>query len=230
MWDDETQLGTRLRAELASQPLPLRSDLALVRSRGRRRRRARQATAVIAVFAVIAGIGVGVATVRQALAKVPGEFATAGVGPTSPPVTTPPVPPAGVQWPQVNLPAHTPDRTWSPGWTAPAVPGRTILNTPLCDLDNPAIPPRIPASAAVRQQVHSALVAAAAPAGAGDLVERMIPANPDKRGDVDSYYYSADVTDAGGTGSVRLTVAAGTGDPVQAADREAFGQTIAEAR
>lgn len=219
MWDDETQLGTRLRAELASQPLPLRSDLVLVRSRGRRRRWVRQTTAVIAVFAVIAGIGVGVVAVRQALAKAPGGFAA---GSTSSPTITPTVPPAGVQWPQADLPARAPDRTWSPGWTAPAAPDRPILNTPLCDPGNPAISPNIPAPAAMRQQVHAAVVAAAAPAIVGDLVERKIPANPGKTGDIGSYDYSADVTDAGGTGSVRLTVAGSTGDPVQAADREAF--------
>jgi hypothetical protein len=199
MWDDETQ----------------------PRSRGRWRR-TRQTAAVIAVVAVIAGIGVGVATVSQALAKARGGFEFAAAGSTSPPITTTDVPPDGVQWPRVDLPARTPDRTWSPGWTAPAAPGRTILNTPLCDPGNPAIQPDIPAPPAVRQQVHAALVAAAAPAGVGDLVERRIPASPGKLGDVDSYDYTADITDAGGTGSVRLTVAAGTGDPVQAADREAF--------
>src|SRR5215470_12423881 len=224
MWDDETQLRTGLRAELASRPLPLRSDLELVRSRGRRRRRARQTTAVIVVLAVIAGIGVGVATVSQALAKARDGF-TAAAGSTSTgslPITTPAVPPDGVQWPRVDLPARTPDRTWSPGWTAPPAPGRTVLNTPLCDPGNPAILPNRPAPAAVRQQVHAALVAAAAPASVGGLVERRIPASPGKSGAVDSYDYTADITDVNGTGSVRLTVAARAGDPVQAADREAF--------
>jgi hypothetical protein len=152
MWDDEVRPRTRPRAELESQPLPLRSDLALVRSRGRRR--TRQITAVIAVVAAIAGIGVGVATMRQVLARAPGGFAAAGS--TSPPIPTTAVQLAGVQWPRVDLPARTPDRTWSPGWTAPAAPGRTILNTPLCDPGNPAIVPNSPASAAVRQRVRAA--------------------------------------------------------------------------
>lgn len=234
MWDDETQLGTRLRAELASQPLPLRSDLALVRSRGRRRRRARQATAVIAVLAVVTGIGAGVAIMRQTLAKTPGggfaaseSASSLAIAPAAPAVTAttaaPAMPPSGgVQWPRVDLPPRAPDRTWSPGWTAPAPPDRPILNTPLCEPDSPPFPPNSPAPPAVRQQVYPALVAAAAPAIVGDLVERKIPANPDKGGDADSYDYSADITDAGGTGSVRLTVTASTGDPVQTADREAF--------
>jgi hypothetical protein len=213
MWDEERELRGALRAELAQQQPPARSGLADVIPRGRRRRRARQLGAAVAVVAIVTGTGAAITTLRDAGA--PDELTAAGAGPTS--ATT-------ADWPKADLPARTPYATWSPGPTAPPPPSRKILNTPRCDIGDTSTRRESvgQGSQHLLQRLISAARDAAGSAVVADPVMRMMPANPEKVGSVDGYDYTADVTDANGTGSMRFTVGTFTGDPVAAADEQAF--------
>lgn len=218
MWDDEQNVRAALHAELAQQAPPARHGLADVLSHGRRRRRMRQAGAVIAVLVLVTGIGVTIAAFDAARVTAPDKRVAAVPGPTSQKAE-----PAGPNWTKANLPPRTPDRIWRPGNTAAPPPGRTILEVPQCvDGTITRWQGAGQATDQLRRQLHAALTAVAGPATVGELVERHIPANPKKRGSIDFYDYSADISDANGTGSVRLTVGSFTADPVEAADQEAF--------
>jgi hypothetical protein len=142
----------------------------------------------------------------------------AGPGPT---VTSAPT---GAAWPRAGLPAHTPYGTWTPGDTAPPPAGWPVAAVPLCsirDTSGQAVD-TVRAGAQLRQWVADAADAVAGGATVGELVEQHL--RPDKPDTVDSYTYSADVTDAGGTGSVVFSIGTFTGDPLAAADEQAFDE------
>jgi hypothetical protein len=183
-----------------------------------------QAGAVVAVLATMTGIGMVVAAFDATRANAPGNTAVPDGPRATSRNTTRNAELAGVDWSKANLPSRKPDRIWSPGNTAAPPPGRTVLNVPLCDINTAKTvwQGAILASGQLQQRLHAALTGAAGSATIGELVMRYIPANPDKRGSLYSYDYTADVSDANGTGSVRLTVGRFTGDPIGAADREAF--------
>lgn len=212
MWDDERGLGEALRTELAERtPPPARGGVADVVSRGRRRRRAQQLGATLAVVAALGGTAVVVAALGEPNALPPANR-----------VTTTPVPDAA--WPRADLPTHTPYDTWTPGPSATPPQGRPIEAVPRCDIPDTAgrNVNTVPAGADLRRRVGDATRAVARGATVGELVEQHLP--PNRPGTVDSYAYVADITDAGGTGSLDFTVGAFTGDPLAAADAQAFDE------
>jgi hypothetical protein len=218
MWDDEQELRGALRAELARQAPPARSGLSDVLASGRRRRWMRQAGVVVAVLATLTGTGAAITALSEARVNRSGEPAAAV------PTTSRTADPAGADWPKAELPTRTPYTTWRPAETAAPPPDRAILGIPLCDIGDTAAR-RLDVGQAtdqLRQRLRAALTAVAGSATVGEFATRRIPANPDKAGSVDTYDHSADISDANGTGSMRLTVGDFTGDPVEAADREAF--------
>jgi hypothetical protein len=78
----------------------------------------------------------------------------------------------------------------------------------------------LPAPAALQDALLAATRAAAPRARLGDLRERhLVPDRPEKR---DAWEYEVDVTDADGTGSIRLDVGDFTGTPLASADEQAF--------
>jgi len=199
-----------LLGELAERtPPPVRGGLAEVVSRGRRRRRTQQAGAVLAVVAAITGTAVAAVAVGG-----PNAMPPAGPGPT---VTSAP-------WPQADLPAHTPYGTWTPGETAPPPAGRPVEATPLCSIPDTSgrMVDTVRADADLRQRMTDAVHAVAGAATVGALVE--LHSRASRPGQVDAYTYTADVADAGGTGSVVFSIGTFTGDPLAAADEQAFDE------
>lgn len=213
MLDEDQDVRDALRTELAGRmPPPVLGGLAEVVSRGRRRRRTQQFGAALGVAAAIAG---------SAVAAV----AFGGSNTMSPADHGPSVSMTGdAAWPRADLPAQTPYGTWTPGDTAPPPTGRPIEQVPLCSIPDTAgrNVDTIRADAGVQQQVVDAARAVAGEATVGVLVELHL--RPSRPGTVDAYLYSADVTDAGGTGSIAFSIGTFTGDPLAAADEQAFDE------
>ena len=211
MWDEDTGLGNALRTELAEQAAPpVRGGLAEVVGRGRRRRRTQQVGAALAVAAAVAGTAVVASTLGGPTAMPPANRVTT----TSP---------SDVDWPRADLPTLVPYGTWTPGPTAPPPSGRPVEPVPQCaspglgrDVNS------VPAGAELRNRVTEGMAAVAGAATVGVLVDlHLRPTRPDT---VDTYTYTADVTDANGTGSVVFSVGSFTGDPLDAADEQAFDE------
>ncbi|WP_158073556.1 hypothetical protein [Actinophytocola xanthii] len=221
MWDDnEDNLRTALRAELAGEnPPPARGGLPDVVGRGRRRRRTQQLGAALAVVAAFGGTAVAAATLDGTETVTP-----AGRLETTTSVVSTSAASAEADWPRAELPARAPDGTWAPGETAPPPSGRAVISKPQCSI--PDTTDRawgtVRAAAEVRSTVADALATAAGGADVGELVERHYPSS--RPGAVDTYDYVADVTDAGGTGSVAFSVGRFDGDPLAAADQQAFDE------
>jgi hypothetical protein len=206
---DEDVRGALL-GELAERtPPPVRGGLAEVVSRGRRRRRTQQVGAALAVVAAITGTAVGAVALSGPNAMPPADR-----GPT---VTS-------AAWPRADLPAQTPYGTWTPGETAPPPAGRPVEQMPLCSTPDTSgqLVNTVSAGADLQLRVAGAVHAVAGGATVGVLVERHARAS--RPGQVDAYDYSADVTDAGGTGSVVFSIGTFTGDPLAAADEQAFDE------
>jgi hypothetical protein len=214
MLDEDQDVRNALRTELAERLRPpVHGGLAEVVSRGRRRRRTRQLGAALGVAAAITGSAVAAVAFGGSNAMPP-----AGPGPT---VTSAPTEAA---WPRADLPAQTPYGTWTPGNTAPPPVGRQIEQVPLCSIPDTSgrTVDTVRADADLRQRMTDAANAAAGGATVGVLVELHL--RPHKPGDVDAYTYTADITDTGGTGSVMFSIGAFTGDPLAAADEQAFDE------
>jgi hypothetical protein len=210
MWDED-DLGAALRAELAQRTPPRpRSGLVDAVARGRRRRRRQQFGAALAAVAAVAGV----ATVVVSAAALPSggqDVAATGTTPTEAP------------WPRADLPAHSPHTTWTPAPTAPPPAGWPTGPVPRCEIpditgrDLDSVRADLPA---LQQQVWQALAEVAENATVGLLGQLKLPStgpNPH-----DTFTYTADVTDTGGTGSVVLTFGRFTGDPLTAADEQAY--------
>jgi hypothetical protein len=210
MLDEDQDVRDALRTELAERlPPPVRGGLAEVVSRGRRRRRTQQFGAALGVAVAIAGTAVAAVALGG-----PNAMPPAGPGPTATPTAA--------AWPRADLPAHMPYTTWTPGDTAPPPAGRPVEAIPQCDVGDTSGRnlDTVPASAELQRRVAAAAHAVAGDATVGVLVGLHL--RPNKPGTVDAYIYSADITDAGGTGSVTFSIGAFTGDPLAAADEQAF--------
>lgn len=211
MSDEDQNVRDALRVELAQRTPPaVRGGLAEVVSRGRRRRRTQQVGAALGVVAAIAATAVAAVALGG-----PNAMPPAGPGPT---VTS-----TGV-WPRADLPTRTPYGTWTPGESAPPPAGWSVEPVPQCDIGDTSgrIVDTVRADAGFRQRVAAAVHTVAGGATVGVLVERhVLPTRP---GTVDAYTYSTDVTDAGGTGSVEFSIGTFTGDPLAAADEQAFDE------
>lgn len=220
MWDED-DLGAALRAELAQRTPPRpRGGLADAVARGRRRRRRQQLGAALAAMAAVAGVA-AVAVSAGTLPSGGQDVAATGMSPTG----TSPTGTASAEapWPRAGLPAHSPHTTWTPAPTAPPPAGWPTEPVPRCEI--PDVTGRDPASVradlpALQEQVWHAMAAVADDATVGLLVEQTLPpTGPDDR---NGFTYTADVSDAGGTGSVVLSFGRFTGAPLTAADDQAY--------
>jgi len=210
MWDED-DLGTALRTELAQRTPPTpRGGLADAVARGRRRRRRQQFGAALAAVAAVAGV----ATVVVSTGALPSggqNVAATGTSPTEAP------------WPRADLPAHSPHTTWTPAPTARPPAGWPTEPVPRCEIpditgrDLDSVRADLPA---LQQQVWQAVTTVADGTTVDLLYETKLPSTrPNTR---DAFTYTADVSDAGGTGSVELTFGRFTGDPLTAADDQAY--------
>jgi hypothetical protein len=212
MWDDEQGLGEALRTELVERTSPpARGGVAEVVGRGRRRRRAQQVGATLAVVVAIGGTVVAAGVLSRSNALPPANT-----------VTTAPSPDAA--WPRADLPAHTPYTTWTPGASASPSAGRPVEAVPQCDIGDTfdRNVNTVPAGADLQRRLVDAMRVVATGATVGQLVEQHL--SPSRPGSVDAYVYRADITDGGGTGSVEFSIGAFTGDPLAAADEQAFDE------
>ncbi|MCG8920908.1 hypothetical protein [Lentzea sp. CC55] len=190
----------KLRGALDIAAPPPTTTLDAVLKRGRRRVFAQRAGAMLGVVAVVAGIGIGATTLNQA--------APAPQHADRPPATTE----RALAWPRVNTPPQTPYRTWSPASTAPPPAGRAVVDIPLCDIKRPSVP-RNPGLGA--EQLAPELIARWR-----DRVREVLPEMT--IGEVSGYpsnvFYTFDVSDALGTGSIRIWAARFSGTPQASAD------------
>jgi hypothetical protein len=202
---DETQLREQLRDELAAPAPAVRTDLGAVQRRGQRLRRARQAGAAAAAVAVV----VGVATAATLLTGQQPVNAPAGPSSRVPRTTAQP---STVGWPRADMPERRPYGTYSPAPTAPLPSGRPRVTVPLCDLrsDGSTGPTSVP------KTFRDALVPALGKVLPSAKVGQLRPGSYRE--------YTVDITDAGGTGMLRVTAYQTPWSPVEAADRQAFDE------
>lgn len=204
MWD-EIQLRERLREELAAPAPAVRTDLGAIQRRGQRMRRARQAGAAAAAVVVV----VGVATAATLLTGQQPVNAPAGPSSHVPRTTAPP---STIGWPRADLAARKPYGTYSPAPTAPLPSGRPRVTVPLCDLssDGSIAPTSVP------EAFRDALVPA---------LRKVLPSVKIGQLRVGTYReYTVDITDAGGTGMLRVNAYQIPWSPMEAADRQAFDE------
>ncbi|GGP37629.1 hypothetical protein [Saccharothrix coeruleofusca] len=224
MWDDEQELREVLRSEVEGPAPAPSTELAEVLRRGRRRVLARRAGAMAGVLAVVCGVGFGTMALRD-LAGPPvqvGKLDGPAVTTTAPTATAP-----TANWTPASLPPRTPYGTWQPAASAPPPPDRSVLSIPQCDMGGDplgnlgtVVPPK-----SLLDAWQAAVTEVAAPARVGPLNEQVLKANKAKRPDsVDAYQHWLDVTDPLGTGGVWLSVGTHRGDPLKAADEQAFSQ------
>jgi hypothetical protein len=209
MLDEDQDVRDALWTELAGQAPPVGGGLAEVVSRGRRLRRTRQVGTALAVVAVLAGTA---------------AVAVAFSGPTKLPPADPGPTTAGAAWPRADLPARTPYGTWTPAASALPPAGRPVESAPLCDSPDTAGRNlnNVRADVGFQRQLVVAAAEAAGGATVGEFAERHQP--PTRSATVDSYTYTADITDANGTGSLAFSIGTFTGDPRAAADEQAFDE------
>jgi hypothetical protein len=209
MSDLEQEL--RAMADLTAPPSTTALDDVL--RRGRQRVFALRAGAAAGVVAVVAGAGFATVALRGAPAPLP----LADGGPV---VTTVATPPQQV-WPKADLPARTPYGTWSPAASAPPGPGSEVLVTPLCDTHDSDLVGHLehrPVPAEVTDALRKAIGLVAGLAEPSDLKTAVLrPGAPN----ADTFQW-IDVTDAGGTGSLMIDKRRFDGEPLTAADRDAF--------
>ncbi|MGW6443619.1 hypothetical protein [Lentzea sp. NPDC055074] len=198
-------LEDELRGALNVSAPPPTTTLDVVMKRGRRRVFAQRAGAVLGVVAVVAGIGIGATTLNQA--GPPRQADQPNQGPA--------VVEHSVGWPRVSTPPQVPYGTWSPASTAPPPDGRAVLSMPRCDIGSRKWAMKVPVGSVkpndgfvqkwigtVREQLPEVRVSELSP-----------------RLDESTYIeYAVDLTDSGGTGSVRLTLGRFAGTPLQYAD------------
>lgn len=205
MWD-EKQVRDALRKEIEGPAPAVRTQLSDIVPRGLRRRRMRQASATAAAMAVVVGIGVVVTTLNGSSTSIN--------DPAIPTVATSPVR-SEADWQRANLPPRSPHSTWEPGMTAPPPPGAPKLAIPLCSGDGPDMAGLSvkPVPEELRRRLQLGLKAVAPSSRIGKVVDRA----GDRIHDLE-----VDVGDGNGTGSVRLTTGTFSGQPLEAADRQAF--------
>lgn len=194
-----------LRGALDVAAPPAKTTLDDVLRRGRRRLFAQRAGAVLGVVAVVAGVGFGTAYVNSA---GPSE-------PASPPpsLTEEPVPPSQtLDWQRVDTPAQRAPQTFRPAATAPPPAGRKILDLTRCDIKFRTLP--------LTQHVGTVVLPPEFLGRVKAGLQRY--AHNTTIGDVQSSAnkpdYSFDVSDGGGTGSVRVAAGRFSGTPRAAAD------------
>lgn len=195
-----------LRGALNVAAPPPTTTLDVVMRRGRRRVFAQRAGAMLGVVAVVAGIGFGATTLNQA-APPPQQADQPNQGPAAVE--------HALTWPRVDVPPQTPYGTWSPASTAPPPAGRVVLSMPRCNIGQ-------------RKWEMKAHVGSVKPND--EFVERWIGTVREQlpevqvsklapRLDKSTYLeYAVDLTDAGGSGSVRLTLGRFAGTPLEYAD------------
>lgn len=215
MWDED-DLGAALRAELARRTPPApRGGLADALTRGRRRRRRQQFGAALAAVAAVAVVTT-VAVSAGALPVGGHDVAATGTATTAPA-------PDEALWPRAGLPAHHPSTTWTPGPSAPPPAGWPVEPVPRCELPDTTDRDLDSVRAdlmTLQDQVRQELAVVAEDATVGLLLESTLPPNSTNAGH--AYNYTADISDAGGTGSVELTFGRFTGDPLTAANEQAY--------
>lgn len=198
-----------LRGALNVSAPPPTTTLDVVLKRGRRRVLAQRAGAVLGVFAVVAGIGIGATTLNQA-------------APDPAPADQPNYGPATVEhavgWPRVDAPPQIPYGTWSPATSAPPPAGRPLVDIPLCNIKPSQRPDRMEVGA-VAFNIEGVTFWL-------DQARKVLPEVTigDVKPNPTSTSYEADVSDSGGTGSIRITVGQFTGPPRVHAD-EALWET-----
>ncbi|HUQ54400.1 hypothetical protein [Lentzea sp.] len=191
-----------LRGALDVSAPPPTTTLDVVLKRGRRRVFAQRASAVLGVVAVVAGIGIGATTLNRA--------------PSSEPADQPDHGPATVEhsltWPRVSTPPQQPYGTWTPAATAPPPAGRPVLQLPQCNPRSRKLKFSVPTGLLrVSDNVVSSWIAAVRQQLPEKQVAELTPG-------VGREEYDFDVTDSGGTGSIRITAGRFTGPALQYAD------------
>ncbi|SDP76820.1 hypothetical protein [Lentzea jiangxiensis] len=197
-----------LRGALNVSAPPPTTTLDVVLKRGRRRVFAQRAGALLGVVAVVAGIGIGATTLNQA-------------APDPAPADQPDYGPATVEhpltWPRVNTPAQQPYGTWTPASTAPPPAGRPVLRLPQCNPRSRNLKFSVPTGLLkVSDNVVSSWIAAVRQQLPEKQVAELTPG-------VGREEYDFDVTDSGGTGSIRITAGRFTGPALQYADDNVWG-------
>jgi hypothetical protein len=214
MLDDENKLIQALRNEIDGPAPAVRTQLSDIVPRGMRRRRIRQTSSVAAAVAVVVGLGFAATTINGK----PTSTDDPAVSTTTLSTTVN----AQATWDRADhLPTRTPYRTWSPAATAPRPSDAPALSIPMCSSPAPynggagtiAVPPEF------RDRVAAAVRAVAA----GTKTGPVMPSGTGKYTVVEF-----DVSDSGGTGSVRVNAAQFAGDPVRAADAQAFDRNNCE--
>lgn len=211
--DDDQRLRAAVLAELAEDaPPPSGGGLPEVVRLGRRRRRARYAGAALAVAALLTATGAAAVTLSG--------------DPLPPAAPSPRVDavPELSDWPMADLEGQIPYDTFQPGDVSgsPSAPHVQVLPYPLCEYPD-QLHERTNVYPAADDQLAAFVqaVRAAAPTArvASPIVRHLEATRP---GQHDSYFYSADITDSGGTGSVTLEAGDFTGTPLEVADAQAF--------
>lgn len=190
-----------LRGALHVAAPPPTTTLEAVVKRGRRRVFAQRAGAALGVVAVVAGIGFSAATLNHA-APPPQQADEPNHGPATVE--------HGLGWPRVVTPAQQPYSTWTPASSAPPAPGRAVVDVPMCNM----------------RMATQEVVLSTEPFTAdftARLLERVPRELPDKKignapGNSVLQAVEFDITDAGGTGSLRVTGGRFTGTPQAYAD------------
>lgn len=190
-----------LRGALHVAAPPPTTTLEAVVKRGRRRVFAQRAGAALGVVAVVAGIGFSAATLNHA-APPPQQADEPNNGPATVEHS--------LGWPRVVTPAQQPYSTWTPASSAPPVPGRVVVDVPMCNMR--AATQEVPLSTEpFSADFVSRLL---------DLVARELPDKKIGTAPVEPVLQAVrlDVTDSGGTGSVRVAGGRFTGTPLAYAD------------
>lgn len=195
-----------LRGALNVSAPPPTTTLGVVMKRGRRRVFAQRAGAVLGVVAVVAGIGFGATTLNQA-------------APTPQQADRPDAGPATVEhaltWPRVDVPPQTPYGTWTPAATAPPPAGRAVLSMPRCDIGQRKWAMKVPLGSVKANPEFVQRWAGIVRERLPELRVSDLSPSLDKS---PWFEYAVDLTDSGGTGSVRLTVGRFAGTPLEYAD------------
>lgn len=192
-------LEEKLRGALDVSAPPPTTTLDHVLKRGRRRVFAQRAGAVLGVFAVVAGIGIGATTLNHA---APDHSPADRLNETPATVAR------TLDWPRVNTPARTPYGTWTPAATAPPPAGRPLAPIPLCNATDAKNGFGLSAEPLSSRSVDSWI----------DLMRRALPEVTIAPGNSNEFAIEVDVTDAGGTGGIRILAARPIGTPLSNAD------------
>jgi hypothetical protein len=190
--DDELELADRLREVLDTPAPPCRTNVDAVISRGRWRLALQRASAVLGVVVMVGGISFAALALRGV-----GGRGGAQIPPAAAPLAT------------ATTSQGQPGQAWSP--VPPSQPPGVRCNDASPQLPTPGLPPEAPAIAAFVAGLRDA-------AGQRHVGDPMA-AHKDNANSVDVF---AEVSDAGGAGSVHLSWSRYVGDPLAAATKDAF--------